>query len=357
MMHFWSFLCVSIILCVSLFDAPAQQDQSILTHCLDTLAQGVSLSEVEIDGVIFASSGDGIRAIRNNIPTSYLIAPSDHYRSFGTSGTFSPDGKWFVFPTGTSSRANWLDRHYHLTRLNFVSTYTGLRIFSIPIDEYLLFVSGSHPMGPHYATTNWLSNIHYILDEDTVLNVDTQTPEAYSGAIPLQELAGGIISPDFTQMIIGRRILDIASGETLFETDNSVRWLADGTGYYTVSSNPTNTSVYEHDGSLRFSDNHHATVSSTGKWLAWSEQRGDYPNVNHSFFIMNTRTEQVIELCTRITDIMFSPNDTQAALLIPYESYQSQLWLIDLETWEATPVNVYLSVVSRLVGWYINEDE
>lgn len=352
-MRFWKLLSVIVLLSINVFGVLAQQDQSVFMHCLDASVQPVPLSEIDINGIIFISSSDGIRAIRNSIPTSYVIAPSDHYRSFGTSGSFSPDGKWYVFSTGTSSQANWIDRHYHATRLNFINTYTGLRAFYIPIDTYSLFVGGSYPMRPEFAIRNWLSNVHYFFDENTVINVETQSQEPYTGAIPFQELAGGIISPDHTRMIIGERIVDIASGETLFEIENSVHWLADGTGYYTSLSSPPNTSIYDHDENLRFSIDQYATVSQTGTWLGWQEIIEDSPNYIHNAFIMNTETGQTVELCTRVLDITFSPGDTHAAVLTPHDD-ESRLWLIDLATWEVTPLDVHLSAGNRFVGWYAN---
>jgi hypothetical protein len=197
-MHLWKFLSGIAFLLINIIGVVAQQDQPVLMRCLDTSVQPVPLSDVDMNGIIFISSGDGIRAIRNPIATSYVIAPADHFRSFGTYGSFSPDGKWYVFPTGTSSRANWTSRDYDLKRQNFINTHTGQRAFYIPIDSYALFVGGSYLLTPEYAVRNWLSDIHYILDEKTVINVETQFQEPYTGAIPFHDIAGGVISPDLT---------------------------------------------------------------------------------------------------------------------------------------------------------------
>lgn len=353
-MHFGKFIGGIIIFLVPVFYVFAQQEQAGITHCLDPATRAVSLSDANINGTIFIDSSDHIRGIRRDIPTTYVIANSDHYKSFGNKGSFSPDGKWFVYPTGTSERANWQDRHYHATRLNFIDTRTGLLVFYIPIDTYLFFVSGSYPLRPEYATTNWLSSTHYMLDESTVINVETQSLENFIDLIPPEELAGGIISPDLERMIINKRIIDIASGETLFETENIVRWLKDGTGYYVLSSDLTTISVYNDDGRLRFSVgdfNTFTTVSSTGRWLAWGEYSGDYPDGTYNFFIMNTEGKQVTELCTEVRDIVFSPDDTQAVILTN-EINQSRMWLLNLENWKATPVDIYLSMANRFVGWY-----
>jgi hypothetical protein len=351
-MRFWKLFSGIVLLSINVLGVLAQQDQSVFMHCLDASVQPVPLSEVGINGIIFVSSSDGIRAIRNSIPTSYVIAPSDHYRSFGTSGSFSPDGKWYVFSTGTSSQANWIDRHYHATRLNFINTHTGVRAFYVPIDTYSLFVGGSYPMRPEFAIRNWLSNVHYFFDENTVINVETQSQEPYTDAIPFQELAGGIISPDFTRMIIGERIVDIASGEILFETENPAQWLAGAAGYYVRSSEPDTIRIYDQNGDLRFSDGHRfATVSQTGKWLAWREDTESTDAVRR-FFIMNTHDGQKVDLCTLATSIVFSPNDTQAAILTIPGNNRGQVWIIDLDTWEATPIDVYFHPNSVLVGWW-----
>src|SRR5690606_26880321 len=228
--------------------------------------------------------------------------------------------------------------NYQFDRINFVNTHTGERVFSVPTNDYALFVSGAYQFTLDHV--GWLSNVLYVVNDTTIINVETQLEEplAYTGPLDLQQLRQGIISPDGTRISYSNRIVDIMTGETVVETEGSAaRWLTDGTGYYSFSSAPkTSTAIYDHDGNLRFSIDQYATVSHTGKWLAWGERRGDSPNVEHNFFIINTESGQTVELCSQIRDITFSPDDTQAAILAQYGNNQ-RLWLIDLDTWEATP--------------------
>lgn len=330
----------------------AQETQQTTAHCLDTTTSPVPLSEVNIDGIIFLSNTDGTRAIRNSIPTSYVIAPSDHYRSFGSLGSFSPDGKWFVYPTGTSTRANWTDRHYHLERWNFINTYTGQRAFYLPIDYHALFIGSSWPIRPEDASLGWLSNTEFMLDETTVANVETQSQEQYIGDMPLDELIGGSVSPDGKHMIFNHhRIVDLTSGESVFESENFVYPLASGTGYYVRASEPSSTLIYDWDGNLIFSYNDSfVTVSQTGRWIGWQGGTQDTP----SLFIMDTEHEVITDLCTYAYSITFSPDDSQVALLTRKTNAQSQLWLMNLSTWEAVPVDIYIDASNRLVGWWRN---
>lgn len=350
---FIRFLFALIILATSFVVSLADETQALVTHCLDTSTEPVALPDIDFDGIIFLSSSDGTRALRNSLPTSYILAPADHYRSFGTIGTFSPDGKWYVYPTGTSFRINWTDRQYNFRLLNFVDTHTGLRVFSLPTDGSASFISRSYPLMPEYAIHNWLSPKQYILDENTVINVKTQIQETYEGAIPIQELTGGIISPDGTRMIVYKRIVDIASGETVLETDDFVRWLADGSGYYVRSREPDNLSIYDMDGNLRFSDDQrNATVSQTGKWVAWKETEGDYPVTTYRFFIKDTESGQTVDLCSDIRSIIFSPDDTQAAILIDLDDGWDHVWIVNLETWDITPIDLRFPRGNVLVGWW-----
>jgi hypothetical protein len=76
------FFLLSILL-ASVMSLHAQEIELEAFHCLDHTIRAVPLSDVDINGIIFVSSGDGIRAMRNPIPTPYLIAFSDDYRNFG----------------------------------------------------------------------------------------------------------------------------------------------------------------------------------------------------------------------------------------------------------------------------------
>jgi hypothetical protein len=153
-------------------------------------------------------------------------------------------------------------------------------------------------------------------------------------------------------MIIGERMVDIASGETLFETENPAQWLADGTGYYVRTSEPDTIKIYDQNGDLRFSDDHgFATVSQTGKWLAWGEGGSDSDAVRR-FFIKNTENGQTVDLCVLVQNILFSPDDTQAAILTLAENNRGQVWLIDLDTWSSIPLDIYFHPGSILVGWW-----
>jgi Tol biopolymer transport system component len=359
-MDFLKFLTI-VILALHTVGSYAVQPQSTLKHCLDQTVPPLPLSQINFDGILFISSEDGTRAIRNPIPTTYIIAPSDHYRSFGSSGSFSPDGKWFAYPTGTSGRANWVARHYQYERINFINTYTGQRVFYVPTDEGELFVGRSYPIQGQYATVNWLSNTQYILDNKTVVNVETQTSEEYTGDTPLNTLLSGMISPDGTQVITYGDIIDATSGEVVvrFENPSHSDWLKNGTGYYFVSSKLDkeyfyNTYIYNRDGSLRFSQDVYGIVSQTGQWLGWNEGIGKDSNTAYNSFIKNTQNNQTVELCANVRSIAFSPDDTQAAILTLNENDKLQLWMINLDTWESTSVDVYINLYSTLVGWWRN---
>ena len=53
----------------------------------------------KFDGTIFTQKGDGIHAIRSDIPTPYYVAFNGG-SEFGNMGKLSPDGRWFAAPAG-----------------------------------------------------------------------------------------------------------------------------------------------------------------------------------------------------------------------------------------------------------------
>ncbi len=151
-MRFWQLLSAMILLSTHVAGVLAQQDQSVLKHCLDASSQPVPLAEIDITGILFLSDHEGIRAIRSAVSTTYVIAFSDHHSSFATSGSLSPDGKWFAYPTGTSEQANSTDRNYEFEHIHFVDTHTGDHVFSVPVEDYALFESGAYPVAPLTAS-------------------------------------------------------------------------------------------------------------------------------------------------------------------------------------------------------------
>ncbi|MCU0466148.1 MAG: hypothetical protein MUF38_16470 [Anaerolineae bacterium] len=150
---------------------------------------------------------------------------------------------------------------------------------------------------------------------------------------------------------MGRNIVDIASGEILLETEHQAEWLGDGTGYYVRSADPDTISAYDLNGNLRFSNGRRfAIVSQTGKWLAGggNTEQSDSGKI---FLLMNTDNGQKVDLCALVKDTAFSPDDKHAIVQTIHDN-RGHIWMVDLESWEATPIDVYFDVDSFFVGWW-----
>ncbi|MEO1443885.1 MAG: hypothetical protein AAFV33_26030, partial [Chloroflexota bacterium] len=179
-------------------------------------------------------------------------------------------------------------------------------------------------------------------DEIRFIDTDTQREESYEGTLPVAMW----LSPDRTHAISGGQIINVTTDEILVEDGDIINWLPDGSGYYIQTLEPSNTSIYNMDGVLRYShDNHRVQVSQTGTFLAW-------PNTDiTSFYILNTETGETIDLCLSGGSIMFSPDEGQAAIRTSPDG-KRQLWFVDTETWQGTLTDANLPDRSLFVGWW-----
>lgn len=322
------------------------QEEDAISHCLDMALEPVPLSAVDVSGMLLVAREDGVQVVREAIDTPYFIALSDHYRLFASKGSVSPDGRWFAFPTGWSERANWMDRHYHFERMQFVNTYTGERIFSVPYHEYELFVARSYPIRPEDVGGNWLSDTEYVMwgrSEEFVVNVETRSVEPYSRETALQNQFSGSVSPDGTHMSFDHRRLTDGSGYYVRASEN---------GTMAIYNNGGTTIIYDNDGTVRFFyPSHDTTVSQTGRWIASFVRGWDSSTASENTLLINTEDGTTVALCTLVNTIQFSPDDSQVAVLHGSGDFH-RLWISDLTSWKATPIAYPFPPTSELIGWW-----
>jgi WD40 repeat protein len=108
------------------------QGWEVIERCVGELPYPtVPRGRWDFEGVIITGNRDGIRAIRTDFDTSYFIAlASDN--SFVFAGQFSPDGRWFAYPTGTSQYMSMLWDLYRVNQLRVVSTDPRAIRYDIP---------------------------------------------------------------------------------------------------------------------------------------------------------------------------------------------------------------------------------
>jgi hypothetical protein len=350
------------ILLLGIVGVSFAQDDSVMSHCEDTTQSPVPLSDVEFGGIIFMSGEEGTRALRNPIETPYFIAFSDHYQNFGSMGSLSPDGKWFTYPSGHTVYANMLAVHYIYEAQHFIDTYTGQKVFSVPRDGSELFVGGSDFIYPPLFTEGWVDNTRYILDDQTIIDTNTQTAQTITEpllfGVPLRDSTDLIITREIVQVEApaGRRtqtnVVEIETGEKIAQTIDKLQWLGDGTGYYIQSEI---LEVFNLDGSLRASypinRGIRPSISHTGKWLAWMDRA--------QLHVMNIETEEVVNLCLNYRMLVFSPDETQAIVLVADNVTHigdQELWLVDLKTFETTLLAPTFHYSNVLLGWWDLQD-
>lgn len=325
-------------------------DMPVTPRCIDTTQKAVPLADVEFDGMVFISSEDGVRVLRNPLPTPYVIAFTDHYKHFGAYGSFSPDWKWFVYPSGTSTYANMVSRSYDFKLFNFIDPYTGIRVFSIPVErmDWEFSMAQSSAQGGYSNKPDpynrWLSDTEYVIDRVTIADVETMSIKESPREISprMLERWQNNNNDEFPDFMMTREFTQKTH-------------LGDGTGYYTRFKYVLRSEarVYNLDGSLRFSfdvDPLYADpfLSPSGEWLYYRFSSLEGRNRTYDFRLVDTESGEIFSLCASWGEIVFSPDETQAMFWI---QDTRQLWLLDLQTWAATQIDVTMPQEFAIVGW------
>jgi roadblock/LC7 domain-containing protein len=191
---------IAILAMIALFstslDVIAQAEETgwpIVESCMSDLSYPIlPRSKWDFEGVIFSSNSEGIRAIRSDFDTSYFVA-LDSDTSFAFEGTFSPDGKWFAYPLGTTEYATMISDLIAVRSIQIVSTDPAqLNKYNWPLEWLSISFSG---------VTRGTEPIFWI-DEDTIIyrldlfndpikvvNIYTGDVESVENAEELYEMA------------------------------------------------------------------------------------------------------------------------------------------------------------------------
>ena len=98
---------------------------------------------------------EGVYGFRADTPSRYYIA-FDSDKQFAGSGTFSPDGQWFISFWGQRRYATITDSHFRVTQLVITSTQPKQETYLIPFKSVNAF-----SFYAEFAPPIWFDNTHF----------------------------------------------------------------------------------------------------------------------------------------------------------------------------------------------------
>jgi hypothetical protein len=316
----------------------------VVENCLGELPYPtIPHANWDFEGVIFSHNQQGVRAIRTDVETSYFIAFEDG-ENFPAVGGFSPDGRWFAYPSGErwdgirmdGGGSSWLINGFSLVSTDPRNLRTEI---AFPEDVEGTFVSGELYDG---GITNVLYQIIWLSNEEFV----------YFGAsrMPIHEIDAPLVFNINSSQYIPNLNLD----ETLIQvadTHVDTIWLADGS--YISTESPSVLARYAVEGEI-------AELVMQGYITAISlspdAQSLAFFN-NKRLHIANLESHSIEGLCLEaqgraeyfFPEILWSPDGNYLAFL--YDGYPI---LLNLGTRE---MQILRYQTGSLMGWYpIAED-
>jgi WD40 repeat protein len=324
-------------------------------------------NEWNFEGVIFSWNGDGVRAIRTDLDTSYFVA-LDGDTSFAFDGVFSPDGRWFAYGKGITEYANMVSNLISVRELAVVSTDPRHQTFSIPWQTYSY--SGVDRNIPHFQ---WLGEEEIVIPEgsigenigEAIVNPFTATVKEWPNSIHPYLLYN--FSPDFTRAIYQNRyeedqpvslynlendlLTPLENREQTIKLGLSV-WLPDSSGFiasvsYTdTQENPSNAllALIDRQGMLQDIISHtgsfnSAAVSRDGSKLAFTSE--------HQLFIADMNQKIITDMCFNIpgrSRLAWSPDNIHLAFT--HDGYPIILNTLTQE------MQILRYQVYDILGWY-----
>jgi hypothetical protein len=305
-------------------------------------------ADLDFEGVIFNYNGEGVRAIRTDIETSFFLILEDEH-NFPAAGNFSLDGQWFAYPTGSLFENTTIagDDIYHFTGLAVISSDPHQERFDyeLPESEHsgAMFVN-SMPYAM-LAKILWLDNenmIYHLGETDSYTHLNTETGDIRVSVLTDENL---------------RRSLEPSRTEI---------WFPDGSAYLATDSIPLDQSQTVYTNALYIFD-----TDSLSRELIAEEDIIEYalsPDARYIGFIRYDRiyiadldTRTIEDLCLQVPSnsynfygqilhqlMVWSPDSQYLAFL--YDGYPI---LLNLESRE---MQILQYRTWSLMGWYPLEE-
>jgi hypothetical protein len=310
-------------------------------------------------GVIFTDNGIGVRAIRTDVTTSYYVA-LDGDNSFAFDGSFSPDGKRFVYPSGTTEYNNLISNYIGVNALQIVSTDAHQEKIAIPWNNFS-YSGVTRGLTP----PEWLDNKHFISEgrfRRKIGIVDALTGDIsnWTRKIPLDFLYG--FSPDqrralFYSSAEGSKLYDVARDQFVANFQQEfylLAWSPDSNAFIAmVNEMDKETNVI---GSLTIFDKNGILKDTaiTGKNNSYEPAALSPNGTNLAFFldsklyVAELNTRKIIDLCFNLNNfhntVAWSPDNTSFVtnvggfpVIVNYETLEMRILHYEL---------------NRIWGWY-----
>jgi hypothetical protein len=319
------------------------------------------------EGVIFSQNADGVRAIRADVNTSYFVA-LDSESSFAFDGAFSPDGRWFAYPKGSTSYNNMISNFIGVGEIEVVSTDPRRQSYSIPWG--LSTFSG---VTRNLPLIYWVDNSSFMYDGLFERNGEihggggiiypfTGEMIPWDNEMPLYQL--GRFSPDSTRAFYfddQQWVLKLYDVEnemtltTLAASEPPMVWLPDSSGFVTeVPANPEEVNPIESTLTLFSRDGQPTeTISVLGSFGSASpSQDGNklaFSSANR-LFIADLESRSVTDLCFEMKShhfergIAWSPDNSH--LVFTYDSHPI---IVNTDTLE---MQILRYETGEILGWY-----
>jgi len=346
---------------------PRNDGWEVIRACVaDVPSSKIPREQWDFEGVIFSETGDGVRAIRTDVPTSYFVAFDDG-TSFASAGAFSPNGQWFAYPVG---RMNWYvnsagDHFYVADSILVVSTDPQQVVYQVPWQEHGFGQTGSFAL----PRVEWIDNEQLVayreMGDDGIVNPFTAEFTPWERETWLSRLSH--FSPDFTRAIVHQwrekvsGLYDVENDVMLASFESTSRflaWMPDASGFVMEGQNASEggsstdrqLDIFDRDGQYVetiFSYAGYAgcaVFSPDGHSLAFTAEE--------QLFVADLLEKRISDYCLNESGIQFwftnvprwSPDGNM--LTFGYDGYPV---LLDIHTLE---MDILQYRTGNILGWY-----
>lgn len=300
----------------------------VVQKCVTLNYPIIPQSRWDFDGTIISQNLNGIHAIRSDMETGYYIALMSDRHDIRL-GSFSPDGKWFIYPISLSepTRSNLLKfSYYHVDLLRFVTTSPHTQTQDIAWQGISWdFTTPWYRRDGYTGVFNWLDNEKLIAGGGSINHVLTSS---YS---VIEFIDGQFVEvehfPNASQPYTPP--VDVQRFRFQFDDENTMRTIVVPT--------------------LKFaSDQRFALplLDISEKYHTWM---GEFLDRYH---LIDLENEQVIDFClsnkVKHDNMIWSPDGETIAFL-----YDGYLVLLDVETWQTQILDYQTSTLQR---WLADEE-
>lgn len=358
------YLWIAIILLCTFTTAFAQDDSpawEITQNCMGELPYpAIPQSEWTFEGVIFTQDSQGVHALRTDMDTPYFVA-FDGAGSFSSVGRFSPNGRWFTYPTGsTHFNTNMVgDSFFTIDALETVSTNPQHETLQLQWD-----VEGRIGSRPENVlpSVRWIDNEHFLYEQRSesggaIINPFTRETVPWSESIDLYYFAS--FSPDFTRAFVWdgerfnseRNLYDMENDSTIGASEGIALWMPDSSGYLSLSGGEPDLrqlTLFDRDGQpvetlMTDINSFRGAFSPDSKKLMLT--------IDHEFYLADMENHVITNLCFEMPYIPFftwSPDNMSVLFL--YDNYPI---LLNTETLE---MQIFRYETNAILGWYTLEE-